>query len=138
MNGRFTRSWIWCFPAVVFVAASVLGGCSFTEVNEEEMAAEAVVIVDRTGKEWDVTEAVSRFGFEVERFEFGLGPHAIRPLIEPELLSPGDLGYPGPDEQFLVIGASINGDARAYGKLDLMRNEVVDDYIGGAAVAVAY
>jgi hypothetical protein len=123
------------------VAAAVLGGCSFTEVTEdteEPPVPDPVVLVDQTGKEWDITTAVWKYGFEVGRFEFGLGPLAIRPLIEPEMLSPGDLGYPGDDEPSLVIGVSINGDVRAYGKLALHINEVADDYIGGAPLAVAY
>jgi len=83
------------------VAAAVLGGCSFTEVTEEEATPETVVLVDQTGKEWDITTAVWKYGFEVERFEFGLGPRAIRPLIEPDMLSPGDFGYPSNDAPFL-------------------------------------
>ena len=120
------------------VAAAVLGGCSFTEVIEDEATPETVVLVDLTGKGWDITTAVRKYGFEVERFEFGLGPRAIRPLIEPDMLSPGDFGYPSEDAPFLVIGVAIDGDIRAYGKLDLTVNEVVDEYIGGAPVAVAY
>lgn len=122
----------------VVVVAAVLGGCSFTEVTEEKSVPEPVILIDQTGKEWDITTAVWKYGFEVERFDFGLGPRAIRPLINPEMLSPGDIGYPGDDEPSLVIGVSINGDVRAYGKLQLNLNEVADDYIGGAPLAVAY
>ena len=123
------------------VAAAFLGGCSFTEVTEDtekQPVPDPVVLTDQTGKEWDITTAVWKYGFEVERFEFGLGPRAIRPLIEPEMLSPGDFGYPADDAPFLVIGVSINKDDRAYGKMDLIKNEIVDEYIGGAPVAVAY
>jgi hypothetical protein len=123
--------------AVAMVAAA-LAGCSFTEVNEDVSAPERVILTDQTGKEWDVTTAVHKYGFEVDRFEFGLGPRAIRPLIEPEMLSPGDLGYPADDAPFLVIGVSIDQDDRAYGKMDLTKNEVVDEFIGEAPVAVAY
>jgi len=120
------------------VLAVALGGCSFTEVNEEESVPERVLLTDQTGKEWDISTAVRKYGFEVDRFEFGLGPRAIRPLIEPEMLSPGDFGYPADDEPFLVIGVSVNKDDRAYGKTDLIKNEIVDEYIGGAPLAVAY
>jgi len=138
VKSEFADRLVFFVSLAALVAASVLGGCSFTEVNEEETTPEKVVLVDLTGKEWDITSAVWRYGFEVERFEFGLGPRAIRPLIEPNMLSPGDFGYPGEDAPFLVIGAAIDGDIRAYGKLDLTVNEVVDEYIGGAPVAVAY
>jgi len=124
-------------PAAV-LAAAALGGCSFTDVNDEISVPEKVVLTDQTGKKWDITTAVHKYGFEVERFEFGLGPDAIKPLIEPEMLSPGDAGYPSDDDVFLVIGVSIGGDDRAYGKMDLTKSEVVDEYIGGAPVAVTY
>ncbi len=123
---------------IALAALLVVSGCSFNEVTEEEVAPETVVLTDRTGKEWDVSTAIHKYGFEVERFEFGLGPYAIAPLIEPPMLSPGDRGYPGDDGTFLVIGASISGDIRAYGKFDIIQNEVVDEYIGGTPVAVAY
>jgi hypothetical protein len=120
------------------VAVVIVSGCSFSEVKESTVTPETVVLVDRTGKEWDVSTAVWKYGFEIERFEFGLGPFAITPLVEPTMLSPGDMGYPADDGTFLVIGASINGDIRAYGKFDIVQNEVVDEYIGGVPVAVAY
>jgi hypothetical protein len=123
--------------ALVTLAA----GCSRVEVEQVEnpgQNGEPVILVDRTGKRWDVTTAITRYGFEVGGFEFGLGPYAITPLIEPPLLSRGDRNYPPESETFLVLGASINGDARAYGKLDIVRHEVVDEFIGGVPVAVAY
>jgi hypothetical protein len=124
--------------SIAVVALLAVSGCSFNEVTEEEVTPEKVVLLDQTGKEWDVSTAVHKYGFEVERFEFGLGPRAITPLIEPTMLSPGDKGYPSPDGEFLVIGVSIKGDIRAYGKYDIIQNEVVDEYIGGTPVAVAY
>jgi hypothetical protein len=39
---------------------------------------------------------------------------------------------------YLILGASINGDSRAYVKLDIVKHEVVDEVIGGVPVAVAY
>lgn len=137
-NGPVERLSLILFIAAVFAAAAAWPGCSFTEVHEEEAVVDPVVLIDQTGKEWDITTAVHKYGFEVDRFEFGLGPRAIRPLIEPDMILPGEFGYPSDDAPFLVIGSAIDGDIRAYGKLDLTANEVVDDYIGGAPVAVAY
>jgi hypothetical protein len=137
-KGRVNRPVLFLLFGAIFGAAAAWPGCSFTEVNKEEAAVDPVVLIDQTGKEWDITTAVHKYGFEVDRFEFGLGPRAIRPLIEPDMLSPGDFGYPAEDAPFLVIGAAIEGDIRAYGKLDLTVNEVVDEFIGGAPVAVAY
>jgi hypothetical protein len=119
-------------------AALISSGCSFSEVSTDETPTEPVVLVDQTGKEWDVTSAVRKYGFELKRFEFGLGPYAIAPMIEPAMLSPGDAGYPISEGTFLVIGTSINGDTRAYGRFDIVSSEVVDDYIGGVPLAVAY
>lgn len=125
-------------PLTAVVVSVVLGGCSFSEVTDERVTSEPVVLVDQTGKEWDITTAVWKYGFEVERFEFGLGPKAILPLLDPVMLSPGERNYPADDETFLVIGTAIEGDVRAYGKFDIIQNEVVDEFIGGTPVAVAY
>ena len=135
---RFADGAVFFILLFLLAAAVVLGGCSFTEVNDEELTPETIVLVDQTGMEWDISTAIWKYGFEVERFEFGLGPRAIQPILEPEMLSPGDRNYPGDDATFLVIGASINGDIRAYGKFDVIQNEVVDEFIGGTPVAVAY
>ena len=119
-------------------AALISSGCSFSEVTTDETTAKPIVLVDQTGKEWDVTSAVRKYGFEIKRFEFGLGPYAIEPMIEPAMLSPGETGYPISEGTFLVLGTSINGDTRAYGRFDIVSSEVVDDYIGGVPLAVAY
>lgn len=119
-------------------AALISSGCSFSEVTTDETTAKPIVLVDQTGKEWDVTSAVRKYGFEIKRFEFGLGPYAIEPMIEPAMLSPGETGYPTSEGTFLVLGTSINGDTRAYGRFDIVSSEVVDDYIGGVPLAVAY
>ena len=135
---RLADGAIFFFLLFVLAVAVILGGCSFTDVNNEETTPEPVVLVDQTGMEWDITTAIWKYGFEVARFEFGLGPRAIQPILEPEMLSPGDRNYPANDATFPVIGVVINGDVRAYGKFDIIQNEVVDDNIGGTPVAVAY
>ena len=119
----------------------IASGCSFSEVSTGDStskSAEPVILVDQTGKEWDITSAVNKYGFEMGRFEYGLGPFAIEPIVEPEVLNPNDAGYPESEGTFLVIGTSINGDTRAYGRLDIVQSEIVDDYIGGVPLAVAY
>ncbi len=97
-----------------------------------------VVIVDRTGKRWDVTHAETQYGMKAEDFQFGLGPEAIRPILNPEFLLPGDPGYPDRSGQFLVIGTDLNNDPRAYPIDVLTRHEVIDEVFGNAHVAVAY
>ena len=112
------------------LAALVLsGGC----VEEE-----SVIITDRTGKEWDITHAVNHYDFDPERFQFGLGPYAIRPILDPVLLFPGQPGYPDDEATFRVVGVEIGGDVRAYRLSVLSRHEVVDEVFGGVHVAVTY
>jgi len=125
----------------LLVAGFTVTGCSLSDTEVEEIAQDPtkpVVLVDQTGKRWDITTAVFKYEMAVSGFEFGLGPYAIKPLIEPPLLSPGDINYPPDDTPFQILGVSINGDSRAYGKLDIVRHEVVDEVVGGVPVAVAY
>ena len=97
-----------------------------------------VFITDHTGKAWDVTHAVRKYGMEPLMFENGLGPFAIKPIINASMLSPGDLSYPFDSQGFLVIGTSLNGFTRAYPIEILSRFEVANEQFGEAHVAVAY
>ena len=97
-----------------------------------------VIIVDDTGKEWDVTHAEEVYGLKAENFQFGLGPFAITPIQNPEFLFDGDPGFPGPTESFLVIGVDMNGEKRAYPISVLSRHEVTNEFFDPAHVSVAY
>jgi len=97
-----------------------------------------IFIVDNTGKEWDVTHAANVYGMQPDRFQFGLGPNAIRPIQNPKFLSPGDAGYPADNDDRLVIGSVFNGVNRAYPIDVLSSHEIVDDVFGDTHVAVAY
>ena len=70
-------------------------------------------IHDRAGKSWDVTHALN-YIMKPAGFEFGLEPFAILPILNPEMLSPDDQGYPSSNSTFRVRGTSLNGFARAY------------------------
>lgn len=96
------------------------------------------ILTDRTGKQWDVTHAVQVYGFNLNLFQFGLGPHAIEPILNPQFLAPGDAGYPKSNETFLVIGLDLFGQIRAYPIYQLTGVEVVDEKLGEKHVAVAY
>ncbi len=124
--------------ALATAAAAVLAGCSTERTTVTEIPHDPVVLVDADGLETDISYAVYELGMEADRFEFGLGVGAIQPLIQPRLVGPGQPGYPAPDGTFLVVATEIQGDARAYGMFDIRRNEVVDEIIGGAHVAVTY
>lgn len=99
---------------------------------------EKIFITDRTGKKWDVTHAVLNYGFKISNFQYGLGPNAITPINNPDMISPGEPGYPGNNSTEPVIGLSIEGDDRAYPIRTLSRHEVVNDRVGGKDVAVVY
>lgn len=96
------------------------------------------IIVDTTGKEWDITHALKNYGMHADRFQFGLGPGTIPPILNPEFLNPGDPGYPSEFATFLVIGAQLNGATRAYPISVLNNHEVIDELFGSTFAAVAY
>ncbi len=128
-------------PLVLFLA-----GCSGDSGKPPTAAADVendgesgeIFIVDRTGKRWEVSHAKEKYGLQPENFQFGLGPHAIKPINNPVMIGPGDSGYPGDREQFLVLGTNIGGDARAYRIGKMSRHEVANERFGEAHVAVAY
>ena len=95
-------------------------------------------IIDYVGKEWDVTHAVNEYGFDPNLFRHGLGPLAIRPILEPKFVAPDDPGYPSVGMDDKVIGAVINDIARAYPLAILVKHEIVDEQFGPTHVAVAF
>jgi hypothetical protein len=137
------------FPRVRHVrllatSLTVMVGCSFSDMQETEHRGggteqpESVIIVDRTGMEFDITTAVHKYGFDAKRFHHGLGVNAIRPLIEPIMIGPDVTGYPSDGDDFDVVATAVAEDARAYGRNDIIRNEVVDEVFGETPVAVTY
>jgi hypothetical protein len=103
------------------------------------------LITDQTGKSWDITLAVKNYGMNKEDFKIGLGPNAITPINFPEMIAPGESGYPEEGSSERVIGVSINGESRAYlisaiaslGDISSL-HEVVNDIVGGEQVAILY
>jgi hypothetical protein len=97
-----------------------------------------IYITDRTGKSWDITHAVHIFHFDPNNFEHGLGPFAIKPIIDPIMLSPGNSGYPDPKARLQVIGTTIQEESRAYALEDLFGHEIANDVFSNTPVAIAY
>lgn len=97
-----------------------------------------IYIIDRTGKKWDVTHAVAKYGFKAEEFQFGAGPTAIPPILEPKFLSPLDAGYPSAGDVFKIIGFVSGLDVRAYPIYILKTFEVANDVYGDRYVAATY
>ena len=128
---------------VLLGGALLLGRCSTSPT--EQSGPKAVVerdgkvfIIDVTGKSWEVTHAKEMYGMEPHLFQYGLGPYAIRPILDPEMLSRGERGYPADNEIFLVLGTEIDNDARAYPLEVMSYIEIVDEKFGNTHVAVAY
>lgn len=132
--------------AMLFVLASLFLLFTCTTRTETPLQApeveaddaEKISIVDRTGKKWDITHAVNHYGFKPERFQYGLGPEAIPPILNPRHLEPGDAGYPQDNATTLVLGVAIGDDARAYPLNVMYRHEVVNERFGAQHLAVAY
>lgn len=131
------------FPVVSILVTIFLISCS--QPSGAEIGNGGVIkkegkifIEDRTGKQWDVTHAVEKYGFKAEQFQFGLGPFAIQPIMNPNFIEPGDPEYPAPNENFLVIGTTLNGDTRAYPINVLSRHEIANEKFDRTFVAVGY
>ena len=61
----------------------------------------------------------------------------IRSIDNPDFVSAADAGDDMSDFEF-VIGVEIDGDVRAYPITVLSRHEIVNDTVGGTAIAVTY
>jgi len=125
---------IFALPFIIWACA----GKNTGDPKDGNNGNEQVFITDRTGKKWDVTHAVQKYGLNPGNFQYGLGPYAITPINNPEMLSPRDEGYPADNSGEAVIGLEIDGDARAYSIRTLSRHEVVNDRVGSKDIAVVY
>ena len=66
----------------------------------------------------------------------GVRQDGIPPLRNPAMLAADDIGYL--DDDHIVFGVSVNGDARAYPKRILAWHEMFVDVVGGVPVAGVY
>jgi hypothetical protein len=107
-----------------------------TDFDEENL--EKVFITDDSKKQWDITHAVAKYGFKAEKFEFGFGPDAIKPVLNPKMWCKDDPDYPKADDESLVIGTTISDTARAYPIYIMWVHEVANDKFGDTHVAVCY
>ena len=99
---------------------------------------ERIILVDESGKEWDITHAVNEYGMEPHRFDFGLGPFAIPPLQNPRFACPGEPGYPPESANEIVIATTIDDESRGYALTDMRAFEVTNDRFERTYVATAY
>ncbi len=116
-----------------FVFAGGPGPCDACPIYPD-----TIFITDNDGVDWDITHAVFEYGMEARNWRFGLGGFAFSPINNPQIVKPGEPGFPDASESFEVIGTVINGQARAYAVSDVAGHEVVNDTIGGVHLAATY
>jgi hypothetical protein len=105
-----------------------------TTVQEENGR---TTITDRTGREWDITHAVEKYGMNPEFFNFGIGVGSIPSVDNPVELTDNDLAYPGDNDEREVFGVVIDDTPRAYSVNTLVRHEVFNETFEGATVTYA-
>jgi len=64
-----------------------------------------------------------------------LSRDAIRPIYDPTFVSASRAGW---EDDTLIVGLEINGDARAYPVSYMNRREIVNDHVGGTPVLVTW
>ena len=89
----------------------------------------SAALADRPDKTWDITHALN-YEMMQAGFQFGLGPFAVKPILDPQMLSPGDVNYPRRFDTFRVMETSLNGFTRAYPINVMSRHEVVNEQFG--------
>jgi hypothetical protein len=99
---------------------------------------ERIFITDADRREWDITHAVRVYDMLPENFRQGLGAGAIRPIVSPSMIGPGEPGYPEDGSTVAIMGTVVNGDARAYPMVALQAHEAVNDVVGGVEIAALY
>ena len=129
--------------ALLFPCLCGISGCSDSSGSPSgpfgiEGDAGRIFIVDKTGKRWDVTYAKNEFGFEPDEFEIGSGPFSLRPILNPQMLSAEEDGYPAENATFLILGTRLNDMPRAYSIGVMSAHEVANEVFGDTHVAVAY
>lgn len=115
--------------------------------NRQPMPAEAqatttvpdpIIITDRHGEDFDITNAVLRYQLHEQWWGHGIGRHAIQPINDPRFLEEGDAGYPDQNNTTSIMGVAIDDQFHAYAIHDLLDKEVVNDRIGDAYFSATY
>ena len=125
----------------LFVTAGLLTACGDkVSINSGPAAIvdsdDSVFIIDSTGKRWDVGHG-REYGLDPQLYLAGLGAFRIPPILNPQMVGPGDEGYPSASP-FLILGVTLNGFTRAYSLGVMSTHEVANEVFGEAHVTVAY
>ena len=126
-------------PVLIAIAAtaillSAIGGCSAPTPKPSSPASYAGEFIG-SYEETLGPQGPAAAGFSDADFHQLLLPDDIPPIYDPQFVSAADADLP--DDE-LVIGSSINGDARAYPAGILYTREMVNDVVGGVPVLVTW
>ena len=124
-------------PTILLLAAAALAlaglGSAWGGWAGVVREGDRILIVDRTGERWDVTQAAS-LGFKPRGFQYGIGRDAIRPLDDSSLADTA----PSLDDDTRVIGVANGPDAHAYVVRRLTRHEIANTALNDTPIAAAY
>ena len=115
--------------AVTLLFAAVHSGTAARVFKNEGR----VIIIDRTGYEWDVTQAVE-LGFKADNFQYGIGKDAFETLDDADL----DGSKDSLSERSRVIGVELEGSAHAYSVDRLRHHEIANTTIAGRPIVAGY
>ncbi len=116
--------------ATLFINAAVVKTVPAAQVVT---SGDKVFIVDRTGYEWDVTQAVE-LGFNPGKFQYGIGKDTFITLDDQDLDETMDsLG-----ERSRVIGVELEGSAHAYSVAKLRYHEIANTTLAGRPIVAGY
>ena len=117
---------------------SSFAGCRISSTTVEDIPLPEIYLEDLNGNRYNIAHAIVHYDFELNGFSASAGPLARAPMIEPDMLAPGDVGYPDEFATLAIIGASVGGESRAYPIRDISRYEVVDERFGQTHITIAY
>ena len=137
------------YRTVIVIACMAMvytSGCSFSTTSVEDIPGtedvsdteEPIYLTDLTGAKWDISHAIRNYDFNLKGFSPSKGPYARPPIIDPQMISPNEPGYPPKGATARVIATYVGSEGRAYPIDLIVRNEVVDDRVAGTPVTVAY
>ena len=127
-------------PIERIVLLALLAACAPGPAPSTDRADEVqrIILTDRRGESWDITDAVRDFGFDRHYFEYGIGRHAIPPINAPQMAKIGDRDFPPNSSDHQVISLQIKGENRSYPIRELTRHEIVNESVGSTQAAIAY
>ena len=126
-NGPLERAVIWTILALIICTGAACAGAP----QPPQYPGSFVGAYDETTG----PQGPAASGFSDSELIQLLLPDDIPPIYEPRFVAADDADLPG-DE--LIIGLSINGDARAYPTGILFTRELVNDVVGGVPVLISW